>query len=423
MKFVRKTAMSIAFLSGALFLAACDDSGSAISAEDTPKKHSDVDEPGLESSESSIRSSSSVAMSSSVRILEDFFDDQRSSSSFAKGKSSSSVESSVQECYKSGMASITLVSVENINFNCPSGMTMYDSDSWTFYKCDGSTLVKKVMPPCSNNNVESSDSRSSSSSRKSVNTDETKVMPSGTYDCTKYSCFPTENLNQEMLAAGTYGEILDKRDNQVYKTIKIGEQVWMAQNLNYADSVATPSLLGGNWCYDNDEENCHKAGRLYTWNATVDSINYLAKPFDPSKCEYIDGVCEFPGKDQGICPPGWRVPDTTDFRMLYNSANRDQVAIKTQQGWCNSSNGTDELGFSAIPVGTFSSNVYHCKGERCFNTAEGITAFWSVRTGRSKNSAYAMGIDTLDFHGLLYATEIDDRSAGLSVRCIKNKNR
>ena len=117
-----------------------------------------------------------------------------------------------------------------------------------------------------------------------VSKGETKVMPSGTYDCTEYSCIPTENLNQEMLAEGLYGEFLDERDNQVYKTIQIGEQVWMAQNLNYADSVAMPSLLGGSWCYDNDEENCRKAGRLYTWGATVDSINYLAKPFDPSKC-------------------------------------------------------------------------------------------------------------------------------------------
>ena len=419
MKFVGKVAATIAIVCGTSFLVACDDGNSSVSPDDLIEKKSNGVEPEAKSSESSARSSSSIVMSSSAQTLEDLYNELYGSSSSAKGTSSSSVE----ECYKSGMASITLISVENINFACPNGMTMYDNDSWTFYKCEGSTLVKKVMPPCSDSDENSSDSRSSSSSENIVANSETRVMPSGTYDCAKYRCFPTENLNQELLAAGKYGEFLDERDNQVYKTIQIGEDIWMAQNLNYADSAEYPSLLGGSWCYDNDEENCHKAGRLYTWNATVDSINYLAKPFDPSKCEYIDGVCEFPGKDQGICPPGWRVPDTTDFRMLYNSANRDQVAIKTQQGWCNSSNGTDELGFSAIPVGTFSNNVYHCKGERCFNTAEGITAFWSVRTGRSKNSAYAMGIDTLDFHGLLYATEIDDRSAGLSVRCIKNKNR
>lgn len=414
MKFVGKVATPIAFLWGAFFLGACDNGGNAVLAEGSKENPSDVDKPKQESSESSTRSSSSFVFSSSSLVLEDFFNEQYSSSSFVKETSSSSVE----ECYKSGMASITLVGVERISFNCPNGMTMYDTDSWTYYKCEGSTLVKKPMPPCSNNNVESSDSQSSSSSENSVSKGETKVMPSGTYDCTEYSCFPTENLNQEMLAEGLYGEFLDERDNQVYKTIQIGEQVWMAQNLNYADSVAMPSLLGGSWCYDNDEENCRKAGRLYTWGATVDSINYLAKPFDPSKCEYIDDVCEYPGKDQGICPPGWRVPDTTDFLKLYKSANRDQLAIKTQQGWCNSSNGTNELGFSAMPVGAFSNNVYHCNHERCFNSAEGITAFWSIRMGRDSYTARAMVVDTLDFHDLVYETEID-RSTGLSVRCIK----
>jgi uncharacterized protein (TIGR02145 family) len=414
MKFVGKVAMPIAFLCGAFFLGACDNGGNAVLAEGSKENPSDVDKPRLDSSESSARSSSSVVFSSSSQVLEDFFNEQYSSSSIVKETSSSSVE----ECYKSGMASITLVGVEKISFNCPNSMTMYDTDSWTFYKCDGSTLVKKPMPPCSNNSVESSDSQSSSSSENPVSKGETKVMPSGTYDCTEYSCIPTENLNQEMLAEGLYGEFLDERDNQVYKTIQIGEQVWMAQNLNYADSVAMPSLLGGSWCYDNDEENCRKAGRLYTWGATVDSINYLAKPFDPSKCEYIDDVCEYPGKDQGICPPGWRVPDTTDFLKLYKSANRDQLAIKTQQGWCNSSNGTNELGFSAMPVGAFSNNVYHCNHERCFNSAEGIAAFWSIRMGRDSYTARAMVVDSLDFHDLVYETEID-RSTGLSVRCIK----
>ena len=49
-------------------------------------------------------------------------------------------------------------------------------------------------------------------------------------------------------------------------------QVWMAENLNYADSVTTPSLVGKNWCYGNKVENCDVAGRLYTWTAAIDSV-------------------------------------------------------------------------------------------------------------------------------------------------------
>ena len=64
-----------------------------------------------------------------------------------------------------------------------------------------------------------------------------------------------------------YDSMVDPRDKQVYKVVKIDvpdtnySQVWMAENLNYADSVKTPSLKGRNWCYNNDEKNCNVGGR------------------------------------------------------------------------------------------------------------------------------------------------------------------
>lgn len=74
----------------------------------------------------------------------------------------------------------------------------------------------------------------------------------------------------------SYGEIVDSRDGQVYKTVAIDTQTWMAENLNYAYKGVKFNYEGyisdsTSWCYDNKVTNCDKYGRLYTWSAVMDS--------------------------------------------------------------------------------------------------------------------------------------------------------
>ena len=89
-----------------------------------------------------------------------------------------------------------------------------------------------------------------------------------------------------------YDTMIDPRDKQVYKIVKISpkgsdySQVWMAENLNYADSVKTPSLKGQNWCYNNDEKNCKVSGRYYTWAAAIDSVTLANDSKNPLNCGY-----------------------------------------------------------------------------------------------------------------------------------------
>ncbi|MCF0224656.1 MAG: hypothetical protein HUK20_10340, partial [Fibrobacter sp.] len=84
----------------------------------------------------------------------------------------------------------------------------------------------------------------------------------------------TYNPDEEICKDGepvtlTKGTLFDSRNGIVYKTVTIGTQTWMAENLNYDDSVSTPNLKGGSWCYDNKDENCETYGRLYTWAAAM----------------------------------------------------------------------------------------------------------------------------------------------------------
>jgi uncharacterized protein (TIGR02145 family) len=119
-------------------------------------------------------------------------------------------------------------------------------------------------------------------------------------------------------SGGVSGGILtDKRDGKKYKTVKIGNQTWMAENLNYDAK--------GSKCYNNKPENCTKYGRLYNW-ATA----------------------------KNACPSGWHLPSKSEYEALDKYVGGEKVAgkkLKAKSGWNNNGNGTDEYGFSALPGG------------------------------------------------------------------------
>ena len=228
-----------------------------------------------------------------------------------------------------------------------------------------SSSSKKVESSSSKEKSSSSQEDSSSSSVKSSSSSAT--IPSKLYDCEKYKCVTTKHLNPDI----DYGEYLDVRDSQVYRTVLIGEQMWMAQNLNFN--------IKGSYCYSNDSLNCITKGRMYSW--------FLARE---------------------VCPIGWRLPDTTDFRILGDFAEQNNGGIPV--GNSLKSGKTDVFGFASLVNGGYQTGK---NGKFSQNDKQ----FYWTDTEDAEDEDYAKVRFLQNTGNLSYETF--RKTWSLSVRCIK----
>ena len=206
-----------------------------------------------------------------------------------------------------------------------------------------------------------------------------------------------------------YDSIVDERDGQVYKVVTIGEQVWMAQNLNYADSVSTPSLLGRSWCYEDKPEYCAIAGRFYTWAAAIDSVKLANDTDNPRDCGF-GKYCSFT-REQGLCPNGWHLPDTTEWNVLIATVDGSKN-LMSKVGWFWDY-GTDEYGFSAFPAG----EVY--RGDPT-TYADSRSADFFALTDQLDDVNEGHTCYFINLFGNMDNKSMSFKDSGFSIRCIKD---
>ena len=193
--------------------------------------------------------------------------------------------------------------------------------------------------------------------------------------------------SEEAIPEPVFGLLSDDRDEHEYKTVVIGTQTWMAENLNYyvpfcgmpvngigencagftehtESSVCV--LPNHQYAVQENNEYCDKYGRAYTWAAAMEA-----------------------------CPDGWHLPSDDDWKILINYVNGDKTGIyiaannigagpklKAKEGWDNNPkypNGTDNYGFSALPGGYVGVNGR--------TQSLGVTIrFWSSDVHRNSSS-------------------------------------
>jgi uncharacterized protein (TIGR02145 family) len=162
------------------------------------------------------------------------------------------------------------------------------------------------------------------------------------------------------------GNIIDYFDGKrVYKTVQIGSQVWMAENLDFDQTVffSTDEYPGRSLCYNDNNANCNEYGRLYDWSTAMglyDKGTADNERFNP-KCNVESGC--LPRFYQGggantlygsWCPNGFYLPRTEDWQTLVSYAGGASVAagrLKSKAGWEHNGTGTDSYGFNAKPGG------------------------------------------------------------------------
>lgn len=416
---------------------ACGDDGSSDSAagpadsEVTLSSSSDDVVPG-NSSSSSVTESPSTSSGQASQSAES---DGSSSSEKAVGGSSSSdgktssssgkVESSSSEKAKSS-SSDTQSEVKQSSSSEKTGKSSSSTD-------DASSSSVKSESSSSDENSQSSSSSSTDARSSSSETESSSSSSEDSEPVERSSSSSLGDVNCSALLEGKtgwswdvpkecrfnpdidYGTMTDERDGNVYRTVKIGDQVWMAENLNYADSSKTPSLLKRSWCYKNVAKNCDVAGRLYTWAAAVDSVK--------TGCGYRS-TCDLASANstgsstgsatlvQGICPTGWHLPSQTEWMALFTAVGGQSTAgkvLKSQSGWNNNGNGTDAFGFSALPAGDRASDGY-------FYDIGARTYFWSSSEVNSSD-AYIVLLYHNHKNAYLYNY---GKNLVFSVRCVKD---
>jgi uncharacterized protein (TIGR02145 family) len=225
------------------------------------------------------------------------------------------------------------------------------------------------------------------------------------------------------------GTFTDSRDGNEYNWVKIGDQVWMAENLratHYADGTPIPKVTGDTewdnlgtsdkaYCwYNNDSaSNAETYGALYTWAAAMDGA--ASSNSNPS------GV-------QGICPDGWHLPSDAEWKELEMYLGMSETEANST-GWRGTNQGSKladsanlwqdgdlennaafgTSGFTAVPGGY----RYH---SGAFDNVGSTGGWWSATERSAANAWYRF----MHYGDSGVSSYSDDKKSGFSVRCVRD---
>lgn len=191
------------------------------------------------------------------------------------------------------------------------------------------------------------------------------------------TCNADESAGQSFDGSKSYRDTFkDLRDGKNYRTVKIGTQTWMAENISYE--------IGETRCYAEDNDECSLYGRFYTWKAA-----------------------------QVACPTGWHLPKTEEFNTLkefiqqQESSRYNKFDVLLASNQPSSRSGNDKYGFSAYIIGSRDLQGNY--------SPSNCAIFWS-KTSDGSSTAIRWSLCGSDS----FSSESYNKQYGYSVRCVKN---
>lgn len=242
-----------------------------------------------------------------------------------------------------------------------------ERDSVYLWAGESDTLTAKghefVRAESSNSEEESSDSDGFSSSRYSSSSSlysSSGYSSSSRYSSSSYYFDTTWSYDKDDIELASipfsltsknelfnpdieYGTMTDERDGKVYRTVVIGNRVWMAENLNFAGNDDYPLVLERSTCLNFDDDNCALLGRLYSREAALDNISCMKGAY----CDIGDTMV------RGVCPKGWHIPSNDEAWALVESFGDKLDDVRSAKGWGASYGvGANTSGFSMPASGS-----------------------------------------------------------------------
>jgi uncharacterized protein (TIGR02145 family) len=266
---------------------------------------------------------------------------------------------------------------KNPSFDSSSSEAESSSSEEVPYSSDESSSSSELGSSSDLSSSSNLGSSSSSSSSNVIQSSSSGVSSSSSEQSSNSDLSSSSNLSSSSSeCVSIKGSFIDERDSITYNTVKIGDQTWMAENLNYNAESSV--------CYNDDDDKCEIYGRLYDWETA-----------------------------KSACHDGWYLPSNDEWNELMTLVGGISTAgmhLKATNGWNNNGkNGEDTYGFAALPGGIGNSDG------TTFDHI-GISGSWWTDSESSPNFIYNWN--------MIYNSENANLLSSIkdylrSVRCVK----